>query len=86
MDLQECKMIMVSIIEEAKPESTYPLVRVITIAPSRQEALEQADQELGFYRSGQNGYLSQIKDLGSILFTPVPTTVFLYSQMAGRIK
>lgn len=86
MDFQECEMIMVSIVEEVKPRSTCPLARVITIAPSRQEALERANQELDLYKSGQDGYLSQIKNLGSILFPPIPTTVFLYTQEAARIK
>ena len=86
MDFQECEMVMVDIVEKVRSRSTSPLARVITIAPSRQEASELASQELDFYKSGRNDYLSQIKYLGSILFPPIPTIVFLYTQEAGRIK
>jgi len=86
MDFQEYEMIMMSIVEKAEPRSKSPLARVITIAASRQKATELANQELDPYKSGRNDYSSQIKNLGSILFPPIPTIVFLYTREAGHIK
>ncbi len=86
MDFQECEMIMIDIVEKVKPRNKSPLARVITIAASRQEALELANQELDPYKSGRDDYSSQIKNLGSILFPPIPTIVFLYTREAGQIK
>ena len=86
MDFKECRMVMVSILDAKKPESEPPLARAITIDSSYQKALNLANQELAPYKSGRNDYSSQIKNLGSILFPPIPTIVFLYTREAGQIK
>ena len=63
MDFQECEMIMVDIVEKAKSRYISLLARVITIASSRQEASELANQELDPYKSGRNDHSIQIKNL-----------------------
>ena len=77
---------MTSIVEQGKNENSYPFALAITIAPSREEASNWAIQELESFKSNQKDYLRQEKYLGTILFPPVTTTVFLYNQEAGRIK
>ncbi len=82
-------MVLVSLVE--KEEKLRPPIAVaITIAPSQQEAIKNARQELMAYVSQYSNYLFKTKYLGQILFPPLhaifATTVFLYTQAAGRIK
>lgn len=83
MELQECFMISTSVFKEG---DKLPVAMVITMAPSREEAEMQAKKELADFISGQDDKTLKTKDIGSILYPAIPTTIFLYTRNAGRIK
>lgn len=65
---------------------TFPLAVAIIIAPTETEAQKFGEQELKPYFPGYP-YRLGFENLGQILFPlPVPTTIFLCTQNAGRIK
>ena len=78
-------MVLVSLVEKEE-KLKLPIAVAITIAPSRQEAIKNARQELMAYVFQYSNYLFKTKYLGQILFPLSATTVFLYTQAAGRIK
>lgn len=83
MATQECRMVKVSVFEAG---DKCPIAVAITIAPSYREAKECGEEELKPYIPNQSGLLHGAKELGLILWSPSPTTIFLYTQHAGRIK
>lgn len=79
--LQECKMVMVCLVAK---ENEPPFAIAITTAPSKREAEKHAREELKPYT--KLGLMFHTKSLGSILYPPFPTTIFLYIQGPGRMK
>lgn len=90
MELQKCRMVSLSVFEQRG--SILPIAEVIVIALSKEEAKKYAEQELKPHIPDQSAlalkdrYALISRSLGPILFSPFPTTVFLYTQSAGRIK
>ena len=83
MDLQECKIIIMAVIEDG---STIPSSMVITIAPSDEEAIELAKKELKKVGVDQNGLKIRLRAVDSILFPSIPITAFLYVPGPGVLK
>lgn len=74
-------MVMVTVMEEGYK---LPVAVTMVIAPSTAAAREHAKKELKMYFH-KNSLLEE-KIIEQILFEDVPTTIFLYTQLAGRIK
>ncbi len=66
-------------------QDTFPIMMVIVKKKKKKEAKEQVEQELKPYPF-EYPYRLGFETLGLILFTPVPKTIFLYTQEAGRIR
>jgi len=91
--MEECRMVLVVAVDtkEAEPKNAMPLAEIIVIAPSKEWGEEYAKKELENYirpllLQHDSITVQPPKDLGPILFPPIPTTIFLYTQDAGRIK
>ena len=91
--MEKCRMVLVVAVDtkEAESKNAMPLAAIIVVAPSKKRAEEYAKKELeGYIRSLLSQHNSITvkppKDLGPILCPPIPTTIFLYTQHAGRIK
>jgi len=74
-------MVMVCLVVK---ENEPPFAIAITTAPSEEEAEKHARKELEPYT--KPGLIFHTKSLGSILYPPFPTTIFLYIQGPGRMK
>lgn len=89
MELKDCSMVQLLVVSkesvEKGAEPVFPIAEVIAIAPSKSEAEKYAKNELEPHLGDKANCLFRIKDLGPILFPPYKTTIFLYTQAAGRI-
>ena len=89
MEKQECQMIMLKVLKRGR---SLPIAKVIVIVPDKTKAKEYAIEELKAHIPDQttlphkDHYMFMQENLGGILFEPVPTTVFLYTEEAGVIK
>ena len=80
--MRECWMIKAEI---RKMGDLFPLALVIAIASTEVEAHNLAEKELKPYFTGYP-YRIGFENMGPIIFSPIPTTVFLYTQSEGWIK
>jgi len=65
--------------------NVFPSAITIVIANTETEAHKLAEKELEPYFSGWPDRMG-FECLGPLLFPPVPTTIFLCTKGAGRIK
>ena len=82
IELKECRMVM----KLSTDEKGITTAVAIVINPSKEEAMLHAKQEIEQYCPEASIDLLETKDLGPILYRPIPTTIFLYTQKGGRLK
>lgn len=85
MELEECRLNITLAYEKGKGIKGPVIGIAITVAPTDVKARELALEELKKYLSDDD-FPTIPKREANILFMPIPTTVFLYTRQAGRIK
>lgn len=83
MKIQECRMLLMSVAEGI---GEYPIAEIITISLTQEEAEKHARRALERYFPNLSDLLVYGRDLGQIYCLPISTTVFFFTQTAGRIK
>ena len=87
--MEKYRIVQVSIFDKLEGRgrtSLLPLAEAIVIVPTLEDGAEFGLHELEPWIPNPRAKHNIVTDLGPILWPPVPTTIFLYNQSAGRIK
>ena len=84
MEPQVCFMAKVCLYDSSGEGGGVPLAQAIAIAPTLREAEQHARRDIDLIWPDNDSNFGA-SDLGSIMFPPLPTTIFLHSTRTGRV-